>query len=354
MTSRYLPYATTPARLFAQLVSDVVVVAWTGVWALVGIAVHAAVSTIAHVGRQVKDGANGVADNLNSAGDSADHVPLVGHSLSKPLRAASDAALDIAGAGHSLDTTASWLAWVLALAVASPPILAVVMPWLFVRVRFFRRKWTAITLAATPAGEQLLALRALANRPLAKLAAVSMDPVGAWRRDDAIAVAWPGQPGAAGRRAPAARSPLPLAPSPSRFRRVQRRPAPAATPKSGDSEPTGQSLRRLDRAERSVAIAGRRNNPAQARGGGLEPGFDHRRVRAGTWTRCCPGVYFVDDRPFTDSARVRAAVWGYGQVQLRADSRPRGGTVSPSSRLTSSKSPFPGTASRHRERYPPS
>ena len=67
-------------------------------------------------------------------------------------------------------------------------ILAVAMPWLFLRVRFFRRKWTAITLAATPAGEQLLALRALANRPLAKLAAVSIDPVGAWRRDDVVAV----------------------------------------------------------------------------------------------------------------------------------------------------------------------
>ena len=59
------------------------------------------------------------------------------------------------------------------------------MPWLFLRVRFFRRKWTVITLASTPAGEQLLALRALANRPLAKLAAVSIDPVGAWRREDA-------------------------------------------------------------------------------------------------------------------------------------------------------------------------
>ena len=63
-----------------------------------------------------------------------------------------------------------------------------VLPWLVLRIRFFRRKWTALTLAATPAGEQLLALRALANRPLAKLAAVSIDPVGAWRRADAIAI----------------------------------------------------------------------------------------------------------------------------------------------------------------------
>jgi hypothetical protein len=188
MSSRYVPYATTPARLLTQLVSDLAVVAWTAVWVLVGMAVHAAVTTIAEVGRQVHDGANGVSDNLNSAGDSTDGVPLIGDTLSKPLRAASRAALDIAGAGHSLDTTATWLAWVLALAVAATPILAVVMPWLFLRVRFVRRKWTALTLAATPAGEQLLALRALANRPLAKLAAVSIDPVGAWRREDAIAI----------------------------------------------------------------------------------------------------------------------------------------------------------------------
>jgi hypothetical protein len=188
MSPRYLPYATTPARLVAQLISDLVVIAWTAVWVLIGMAVHSAVSTIAEVGRQVETGANGVSDNLNSAGDSTDNVPLIGDTLSKPLRAASEAALDIAGAGHSLDTTASWLAWVLALAVAAPPILFVAMPWLFLRIRFFRRKWTAITLASTAAGEQLLALRALANRPLAKLAAISPDPVGAWRNYDTIAI----------------------------------------------------------------------------------------------------------------------------------------------------------------------
>ena len=188
MSSRYMPYATTPGRLLAQLTSDSVVVVWTVVWVLVGLAVHSAVTSIAAVGRQLDDGATGVSDNLNSAGDSTDDVPLVGEALSKPLRAASRAALDIAGAGHSLDTTATWLAVVLGLAVAAPPILFVGLPWLVLRIRFFRRKWTALTLAATPAGEQLLALRALANRPLAKLAAVSIDPVGAWRRDDAIAI----------------------------------------------------------------------------------------------------------------------------------------------------------------------
>ncbi|WNG81332.1 hypothetical protein C6A86_024645 [Mycobacterium sp. ITM-2016-00316] len=188
MRLRYLPYATRPGRLLAQLVSDVTVLIWTVIWVMVGSAVYTAVSTIAEVGRQVQDGADGVAGNLNSAGDSADDFPLIGDALAGPLRAASDAAGEIAGAGQSLDSTATWLAWVLALAVAATPILAVVMPWLFLRLRFFRRKLTVLTLASTHAGQELLAMRALANRPLAKLTAIDPDPIGAWRRDDRPAI----------------------------------------------------------------------------------------------------------------------------------------------------------------------
>ena len=188
MKSRFLPYATTPVRMTAQLVSDLLVAAWITVWVMVGLAVHHAIATIAGVGRQVNDSANGLSDNLNSAGDSADRIPLVGDTVAKPLRAASEAALDLAGAGQNLNTTATWLAVLLAIAVAAPPIMAVAMPWLFLRIRFFRRKWTVIALAQTPAGEQLLALRALANRPLRKLTEVSPDPVGAWRHQDPVAV----------------------------------------------------------------------------------------------------------------------------------------------------------------------
>lgn len=188
MRLRYLPYATRPGRLLAQLVSDVTVVIWTSVWVMVGSAVYTAVATIAEVGRQVQDGADGVSGNLNSAGDSADDIPLIGGAFSGPLRAASDAAKEIAGAGQSLDDTATWLAWVLALAVAATPILAVAMPWLFLRLRFFRRKLTVLTLASTHAGQELLAMRALANRPLAKLTAIDPDPIGAWRRDDRPAI----------------------------------------------------------------------------------------------------------------------------------------------------------------------
>jgi hypothetical protein len=188
MTSRYVPYATTPARLLGQLLSDFVVGVWLAIWVVVGMAVHSAVAAIGNFGADIDTGASGIAGNLDEAGENASKVPLIGDALASPLSAAGGFARDIAGAGHQLNTTASWLAWLLALAVAAPPIMAIAGPWLVLRLRFFRRKWVALTLARTPAGEELLALRALANRPLAKLVAVHDDPVGAWRSQDAPAI----------------------------------------------------------------------------------------------------------------------------------------------------------------------
>ncbi|KWX69226.1 type IV toxin-antitoxin system AbiEi family antitoxin domain-containing protein [Mycobacterium sp. NAZ190054] len=52
---------------------------------------------------------------------------------------------------------------------------------------------------------------------------------------------------------------------------------------------------------------------AQANRAGLSRQSVHQRVQAGAWRRCARGVYFVDDRPFTDAARVRSAVWSFGE-----------------------------------------
>jgi hypothetical protein len=188
MTLQFLPYATRPVRLSGQLFSDIVVAAWVGGWVLVGLSVHSAIRAIADAGRQVQNDATGFAGNLQSAGRGAERIPLVGGAVSKPLTAAGKSALDIAGVGHNVFSSVGWLAVLLGVAVAEPPILAVAMPWLALRLRFVRRKSTVTVLAATPAGEQLLALRALANRPLGRLTAVSADPVGAWRREDPAAI----------------------------------------------------------------------------------------------------------------------------------------------------------------------
>ncbi|HET6735527.1 DUF559 domain-containing protein [Mycobacterium sp.] len=53
---------------------------------------------------------------------------------------------------------------------------------------------------------------------------------------------------------------------------------------------------------------------AQAERCGLSRYAVQRRVESGHWRRCSRGVYFADDRPFTDVARIRAAVWSYGRT----------------------------------------
>ena len=146
MMTRFVPYASRPHRVAIQIVSDIVVISWTALWVWIGTAVYTAVALIADAGRTVQTGANGVAANLDAAGQSAGKVPLIGHALSSPLASAGNAARDIANAGHNLDTTASWLAVLLALAVAAPPILALAMPWLFFRLRFLERNKAPLSL----------------------------------------------------------------------------------------------------------------------------------------------------------------------------------------------------------------
>lgn len=51
---------------------------------------------------------------------------------------------------------------------------------------------------------------------------------------------------------------------------------------------------------------------AQARMCGLSPSTINRRVRSERWRRVGRGIYVACDREFTDSARVRAAVFGGG------------------------------------------
>jgi hypothetical protein len=184
MSPRFLPYAATPGRALVQATSDLLVVLWLVLWFIIGRAVHTAVAAFAEVGRKVEGGANGIAGNLDSAGNGAGKIPLVGDTVSKPLTAAGNAARDLAGAGHGLDTRATTLAVILALAVAIPPALAVLVPWLLLRLRFARRAGAAAELSRTPGGDRLLALRALTNRPLNRVLTVGDDPVEAWRRGD--------------------------------------------------------------------------------------------------------------------------------------------------------------------------
>jgi hypothetical protein len=182
------PYSAQTRRLVLQLASDGFVLVWIYVWYRVGRLVHDTLMQVAGVGYRIDQSAGRVSGSLTQAGQNANGVPLVGDKLGAPLADAGNQVGGIAGAGRNAGDTLSNLATPLGWAVALGPILLVLVIWLPRRYRFARRAGEAEQMAGAPAGEELLALRALANRPLQELRRVTPDPVRAWRDGDADAV----------------------------------------------------------------------------------------------------------------------------------------------------------------------
>jgi hypothetical protein len=182
------PYSANPGRLTVQVVADLFVVAWIYLWYRIGVAVHDAVLSAASLGYRIQSSSGQVASSLDQAGRNTSGLPLVGDSLSTPLHAAAAQVGGLAGSGRDLgDRLAGWATpagWLIALG----PVLVVLAFWLPARLRFARRAGMSAELATAPAGEELLALRALTNRPLRELRGVAEDPLAAWRSGEPGAV----------------------------------------------------------------------------------------------------------------------------------------------------------------------
>jgi hypothetical protein len=177
-------YADSGPRRARQFLSDVLMVAWLAFWIWLATRLYDLVEKLAGPGRSLESGGNGMADGLTDAGDKVGGIPGVGGAISRPFDSAAGAARSLADAGRQQQDVVHHLAWVLALLLLLVPVAVVLLGWLPVRVRWIVRASSAAGLRTDPAGRDLLALRALANQPLRRLAAVDPDPVGAWRRAD--------------------------------------------------------------------------------------------------------------------------------------------------------------------------
>jgi hypothetical protein len=114
-------------------------------------------------------------------------VPVVGDDLTSPFRdaaGAAGAARSLAGVGQQQQDVVADLAVAIAVGLLVFPLGLVLFVWLPLRVRFIRRAGAAAALRASPAGRDLLALRALANQPLDELTRIHSDVAEAWRRGD--------------------------------------------------------------------------------------------------------------------------------------------------------------------------
>lgn len=177
-------YADLPARRTLQVVADLLVLAWILVWARVGIAVHGSTMELAEPGRQLEGAGSGMREKLQTAGDNVAGLPVLGDRVADPFREVSGAGTSIEGAGTDLVTAVERLATTLGWVTALTPILLVGAIWLALRLRFARRATSAQRHVDAADDLDLFALRAMTNQPLSRLAAISPDPAGAWRRGD--------------------------------------------------------------------------------------------------------------------------------------------------------------------------
>jgi hypothetical protein len=181
-------YAERLPTAIRQLLTDIVIVIWVYLWVRAGIWVHDMVEKLAVPGQKLQSAGGGIADNLADAGGKIGQVPLVGDQLVKPVNGAASAARAIAEAGRQQQEIVDQLALVLAILAVALPMALVLFLWLPLRLRWMRRAGVATSVRGEPAGRDLLALRALATRPLNELAKLGPDIAQSWRNGDAEAV----------------------------------------------------------------------------------------------------------------------------------------------------------------------
>ncbi|MBG0565626.1 hypothetical protein [Actinoplanes aureus] len=181
-------YADRVPVALRQLITDILVVLWVYLWIRVAFWIHDMVEKLAVPGQKLEGAGSGIADNLADAGNKVGDVPVVGDDLTEPFTKAADAARAIADAGRQQQEFVDQLALVLPLVAIAVPLALVLFLWLPLRLRWIRRAGVAAAVRDDPAGRDLLALRALAGRPLNELAKLGPDIAQSWRAGDAEAV----------------------------------------------------------------------------------------------------------------------------------------------------------------------
>jgi hypothetical protein len=179
-------YSSRPDRRAWQILGDVLAIAVLVVAIWLSGEVTRAIDSLARFGVQMQDTGSELSGTLLGAAEGVEDIPFVGTGLGTPFVEASSAADGLATAGRTLEAAIHALAAGVGAAVWIVPVLVLVGVWLVPRIRFAMRSAETARVAATPAGRDLLALRALVARPLPELQAVAPDPLRAIREGDDV------------------------------------------------------------------------------------------------------------------------------------------------------------------------
>lgn len=178
-------YSSRPVHAIWQAIGDLVsvVTVIAAIW--ISQLVRDAIAALGAFGTRIQDAGTGLATTLTDAGDALARVPLIGDGVAQPFRDAAVPADDLATAGSTLRAGVETLAGTVGTALWLLPLLLVLLLWWLPRLRFVLRARAGRTLARSPEGRDLLALRALVAQPTARVLQTVADPVGAFRSADA-------------------------------------------------------------------------------------------------------------------------------------------------------------------------
>lgn len=178
-------YASSPRRAAGQVMGDVLLVAWTVLCWTVATVIRDGIMALADTGRSLSDRSTSVAGAFDRAADTVSQLPMLGGQAAEPFRQAGDSVRDLAAAGAAQAQDVHQLAWWTFAAVFALPVIGAAISWLPRRIGFARDATVARRFIDADPDVELFALRAMAHQPMHRIARITDDPVGAFRRSDA-------------------------------------------------------------------------------------------------------------------------------------------------------------------------
>jgi hypothetical protein len=172
----------------AQVALDLILLIWTVLWVIAGIAVAREVSGLAEISDTVAE----VGRTTTTIGETIRALPIVGGSLAEPAEQISQAGRDAVASAREARASADELATLLGLSIALIPSLPALLLYIPARIAGARERRALARLVADgrePWVDELLARRALVHLPLRRLRAISDDPLADLRNERHSALA---------------------------------------------------------------------------------------------------------------------------------------------------------------------
>jgi hypothetical protein len=179
-------YAERPGRAALQLLADLLVVGWIAGCVFVARTAHDLLLRLQEPARALTGAGESIRGAFDDAARTASGVPFVGDDLARALGTGTGAGESLATAGRDQMEAVASFALGTGIAIVVFGALPVLLVWIPSRMRYARQARSAVTARAVDT--DLLALRAIARRPVRKLLRVAPDPAAAWRHGDRAAI----------------------------------------------------------------------------------------------------------------------------------------------------------------------